>query len=226
MRVTVLSRKRIAVLFLFVCVPLGAFANSAVVAWQYGDLGNSSMTGAQLPMPPDSPLAWLNRWRGRMPDNCVAPNSLMIGTFRNIPAYSQSVGYTSSPDPIHGSAIQSICHWGYPFPAFQTIHRDSGAEAALKRCDSDQLNELFEKGLRVPLWSNRSIVIPLAPVFPGFLGNTLLFATVASPFVFVPCLPGAIRRSRMKRNRCPRCGYSLAGLASDVRCPECGEERR
>ena len=65
--------------------------------------------------------------------------------------------------------------------------------------------------------------LPLRPIWPGFIANTLIFATglwllVAAPF--------QIRRVRRKRQGlCVKCGYDLRGrdgASQSQICPECG----
>lgn len=59
-------------------------------------------------------------------------------------------------------------------------------------------------------------------VLPGrFLLNTLCFAALTYALISLPARATALRRHLT--NRCPACGYSLAGLASDT-CPECGRQ--
>jgi hypothetical protein len=60
-------------------------------------------------------------------------------------------------------------------------------------------------------------VLPFVPIWPGFLINTLLYGAVLWLLI---CGPPALRRSvRLRRGRCPRCGYPAG--ASSV-CTECG----
>jgi hypothetical protein len=61
--------------------------------------------------------------------------------------------------------------------------------------------------------------IPLTPVLPGFLLNTLFYAAVLRvPLMFFP-----LRRwRRRRRGRCVECNYDLTGI--DAPCPECGKE--
>lgn len=61
--------------------------------------------------------------------------------------------------------------------------------------------------------------LPLWPLWPGFVLNTVVYGAAVWCVMFAP---GFVRRaSRRKRGRCAGCGYELAGL---VKCPECGEE--
>ena len=67
--------------------------------------------------------------------------------------------------------------------------------------------------------------LPIAPIWTGFLFNTLFYAALlyaailALPLSLVPLR----RRLRARRGRCPKCNYDLAGLTGP--CPECGGER-
>ncbi|MGD1915340.1 MAG: hypothetical protein ACFCBV_04025 [Phycisphaerales bacterium] len=69
---------------------------------------------------------------------------------------------------------------------------------------------------------HRTIVTPLRPIWPGLLGNTLVYAGC----VLVPWITlRAIRTSRRhKRGCCLACAYEL-GQSITV-CPECGLESR
>jgi len=69
--------------------------------------------------------------------------------------------------------------------------------------------------------------LPLQPIWSGFLINTILYAAllwllIAGPFVLR-------RLIRLKRGRCPKCGYDLRGQPPEVGaagCPECGWNRQ
>ena len=61
---------------------------------------------------------------------------------------------------------------------------------------------------------------PVELLFPGFLLDTIFYATIlALPLSLVPLR----QRLRARRGRCPKCNYDLAGL--DGPCPECGAAR-
>ncbi|MFI4915897.1 MAG: hypothetical protein ACIAS6_05240 [Phycisphaerales bacterium JB060] len=62
--------------------------------------------------------------------------------------------------------------------------------------------------------------LPLLPLWPGFLLNTLFYALL----LFIAWRgPGVVRRAvRRRRGRCVGCGYDRGGLDADAACPECG----
>lgn len=63
-------------------------------------------------------------------------------------------------------------------------------------------------------------LIPLAPLWTGLALNT---ACVAVPLWLAPPMTRALlRRLRLRRNHCPRCGYNRLGLPPTAPCPECG----
>ena len=73
---------------------------------------------------------------------------------------------------------------------------------------------------RIVLWD----YLPLFPLWPGFAINTLFYAIIL--WLLVPG-PFVLRRLiRIKRGRCPKCGYDLRGqLPGATGCPECGWNR-
>jgi hypothetical protein len=76
--------------------------------------------------------------------------------------------------------------------------------------------------------------MPLRMIWPGFVIDTLFYAAISGGVFFG--FTSAKRFIRIKRGRCPRCGYDLrGGVMSDERlaisghtatstagCPECG----
>jgi len=65
--------------------------------------------------------------------------------------------------------------------------------------------------------------LPTRPIWPGFLINTIFYALVLLPLYCTPFI--ARRHIRVKRGRCPQCGYDLRGEL-DAGCPECGWNRQ
>ena len=61
--------------------------------------------------------------------------------------------------------------------------------------------------------------LPLRPILPGFLINTLFYAVIVWLLWSAPFTTRRIMRKR--RGRCVRCGYDLRHVEHDV-CPECG----
>lgn len=74
-------------------------------------------------------------------------------------------------------------------------------------------------GFPWPYGVNQLRGIPLTPVWPGFVLNTLFYTVI---LWLLWSAPFATRRLiRKRRGRCARCGYDLTGVKHDV-CPECG----
>lgn len=65
-----------------------------------------------------------------------------------------------------------------------------------------------------------SVVLPLRPLWGGFVVNTIGAAGVWGVVLFAP---GVMRRwGRRRRGACEGCGYDLRGAAVGGVCPECG----
>lgn len=62
-------------------------------------------------------------------------------------------------------------------------------------------------------------ILPLSPIWEGWLANTFLFAAMFAPIMLIfVLLPPFVRALR---SRCPRCGYDLRWIDMKY-CPECG----
>ena len=67
-------------------------------------------------------------------------------------------------------------------------------------------------------------VLPYRPIWRGVLINTLFYAVLL--WLLIPG-PFVLRRLiRLKRGRCPKCGYDLRGQLPGAGCPECGWNRQ
>ncbi len=65
-------------------------------------------------------------------------------------------------------------------------------------------------------------MLPLRPIWPGFLINTVFYTAILWPLYISPFI--LRRHIRHKRGRCIKCGYDLRGDL-DAGCPECGWNR-
>jgi hypothetical protein len=75
-------------------------------------------------------------------------------------------------------------------------------------------------------YPNYARMIPLAPLWPGFLINTAIYSgallVLYGAFLASPWMRRVRRR---RRGQCIHCGYDLRGDSHD-RCPECGKAIR
>lgn len=111
--------------------------------------------------------------------------------------------------------------YGWPALALRTRRASFYARDA-RHARDQSLAWTVDKGLRFS-WPKLGGVtpkrhaLPLRPVWPGFLNNTLVYAGACWILL---AAPGGVRRWRRKRNgQCAACGYDLKDLDT---CPECG----
>ena len=70
-------------------------------------------------------------------------------------------------------------------------------------------------------WGPR--VLPLYPIWTGFIVNTIFYASLLWLLINVPL--ALLHMTRRQRGLCVKCAYDLRGLDHEA-CPECGEEIR
>lgn len=106
--------------------------------------------------------------------------------------------------------------FGWPFPGVRTVvaPQTLGAPAPAPVLPAPAF--LTDRGL----FERSSGAIPISPVFPGALYNTLIYTAALAPLLLLIPLRRAHRR---RRGRCPRCNYDMRGIEGG--CPECGSGR-
>ena len=113
---------------------------------------------------------------------------------------------------------QSLLQFGMPLRSLECEYRSPAAPYSPRR----PTPELIAWVSPIPEYlrpRNIHRVIPLRPIWPGFALNTLFYAAL---FWLLLCGPFALRRLiRVKRGRCPACGYPVG--TSPV-CTECGRD--
>ncbi len=103
---------------------------------------------------------------------------------------------------------------GWPFLAMRAT--DLVPEASRSVLDS------WRAGITLGSKRSGPRVIPLYPIWTGFLADTLVFAVPWYGAMLT--LRHLRRRLNARYNRCPHCKYSLVGLTASI-CPECGTPR-
>ena len=102
---------------------------------------------------------------------------------------------------------------GWPWPALRAAY---GAPHGSKSLPT------FERGIFIPVLCTHfgqeleRGVLPTAPIWPGFLGNTAVYAMVIFPIISARHWR---RQHRVRRGLCAKCAYPVSGME---KCPECG----
>jgi hypothetical protein len=112
-------------------------------------------------------------------------------------------------------------HCGLPFKSLQMeCGEGPGVSGTLNRASWAPLPY---GGIGPLRWQQTAAMLPVFPLFPGFLLDTLLYAAIA---FLVWHLTGRLRSHFCAAvNRSPSCGDAPAGLPAPAACPERGSDR-
>jgi hypothetical protein len=201
------------ILLFLLLVSGGAIVNVAV-AW--GCHWRATGTpGQRFSLDEDSAGMLFHRWGGQL----TADEELWVDGERCAGRVS-IVFFVLAPDRSSAPPeVLAIWEAGWPLRSLE------GAQHWVKRGD-------FEERQRrnIMLWSplgrnggssrlSLPLGWPLAPIWPGFVVDTLFYAVFL--WLLIPG-PFVLRRSiRVNRGRCPKCGYDLRGEHA-AGCPEYG----
>jgi len=105
--------------------------------------------------------------------------------------------------------------WGFPFRSMAFYFRGAHGPTGIPHVEP--VKGAFIIRTRKPPYH----AIPLRPVWPEFIGNTLFYGALA--FAALRALRASRRWWRQRAGHCGRCGYDLHGIVGEV-CPECGTQ--
>jgi len=101
---------------------------------------------------------------------------------------------------------------GFPLRAFEAQRRKDFTPVPYGRPPTT-----IDRGAWIVRRSGEDYLIPIEPLWPGLVFNSLLYAGVASVVVWTP--GWYRRRRRVRRSLCPACAYPMGTSAV---CTECG----
>ena len=171
------------------------------------------------------------------------PRGLRLANMRTEPSWGD-IATIMSDKPAEAALFTGPQHYwtGRGFWAITTLERrldiDAQFGTAFSGADEDLARELFINEMVSPEWDEsprllerlrREDFTVTEVVWGGVLHNVLALAggvLLVMSLAWVPRTPGFLRerraRRRLRRGLCPRCAYSIAGLAPGAVCPECG----
>lgn len=185
-----------------------------------------------------SATVFFDRGRIVIASSCYGPN---FQAYTGIPASDGVADATEPPDRIVPACVRSFAlpwlfgdPWprggdeqrreiqasGWPFIALLAVHKQTAWFTYQDRFGI-VLPGARPMGPRGFFPRTYRRILPLRPLVPGFLLDTLAYALLWFPLLLIP---GAIRaRRRRTRHQCPHCAYDLRGLPLGSPCPECGQ---
>jgi hypothetical protein len=221
--------KRRVVITAALCLLLGAAVN-VLVAW-------GCALWSPRPTPPFdgtfggwSPFERYHReprahWLLAVPDGWpAAPAGMYWFAAHGAMTTSATCGHDSG-DPFW-LGLESSFRTGYPWLALASV---SHGQFSMPIGGRPQIANLpvpvWGAGLRPPEFMRRlgihpERMVPLLPLWPGFVGNTLIYALAVLAVYDLALVARGLRRwRRRRRGLCPACGYPVG--VSPV-CTECG----
>ncbi len=133
-------------------------------------------------------------------------------------------------EPVSGIYYLYVMRCGWPFrclsrsyDAYYRAGPNDGSEGSFDFEKTQWTWHVFGESLDSQQAGQRSLLLPLYPIWPGFVINTLFYAAILWLVAFAPL---KFRRYlRHKRGQCIQCGYDLRRDVS-AGCPECGWRRK
>ena len=121
--------------------------------------------------------------------------------------------WSAEKDRLEKTHYQEVHCFGWPFRALRFVVQGDASTYVWQHASKKPPPQFLRPSIA-------ATAFPLSPLWPGLLGNTVLYSVV----LVTPIL-GAThvsRRLRARRGACLACGYPVN---ASRRCPECGTER-